>query len=297
MNGNQPSAATGGDEAVDPDFTQSAVTFYFVNPGTMEKVTATVTYTQADGTQSTSVPASAVFMINGPSGNLLPQAMMLTTTDANGNSNGIQVYENGELQPRFGPRGTSDPNNLAKGPIYGIVFTSNAGTPSGANSNFTWVQIITAVGRQSLTYAGSTPLSPFNPSAGLDGTYPYVDYFNSANSDSDTPFGSLASGWGERDYQFDATMYLMWDPGIGDPGCHPASATRNLGIVTQTASTCTSIPIPLGSVRWTWSGCAINTLQQQPANETTWILSCGKNQLFDPQPIGFPSWSTTVNPL
>jgi hypothetical protein len=293
MNGNQPSAATGGDEAVDPDFTQSAVTFYFVNPGTMEKVTATVTYTQADGTQSTSVPASAVFMINGPSGNLLPQATMLTTTDANGNSNGVQVIEtvnNGAVITTTGVTDPNDPNSPTIGPHFGIVFNTSAMTPAGANSAFTWVQILNNVDNRGLVYAGGQPIPQSNFPSGLDRSYPY---FNIAtNSTRDTPgSGTLLSGWGERTRDFDATMYLMWDPGTGPANCHTAS-TSNDGSFTQIASNCTSIPIPLGSVRWAWSGCAINTLQQ--SSGTTWVRSCGKNHLFEPQAAGFPTWSRSV---
>ena len=91
---------------------------------------------------------------------------------------------------------------------------------------------------------------------GLDGTYPYGA--SNPTGTNDTPKISLPVIYGEGAQTFVATMYLMWDPALGNPNCPPAqdAAAGNV----QTAITCTSIPIPVGSVQWSWAGCAMNTL-------------------------------------
>ena len=125
------------------------------------------------------------------------------------------------------------------------------------------------------------------PSSGIDRTYPFFNI--TFTSTHDTPGAILPSDWGERDRQFDATMYLMWDPGTGPADCHTASTDPDTRV--QTSSNCTSIPIPLGSVEWKWNTCGINTLSVQPGG-TTWLKNCAKNRLFQAQAAnGFPTWS------
>ncbi len=102
-NGGQPSAVNGGNEASDPDFTQSAVTFYFVNPGTTEKVSVTVTYTQDDGSQSTPVTSSAIFSIGGPTGNLLLTPNMITGTGSSDAGVGGLIARCGPIARRRDP--------------------------------------------------------------------------------------------------------------------------------------------------------------------------------------------------
>lgn len=145
--GTQPSASAGGEEAADPDFTQIAVTFYFVNPGTTEKVTVKVTYLQDDGSQSAATTASAIFTINGPTGNLLPNAF------AQSNETGTSLSN---------PQGSPAVLSMTRSPLkagVGVFINDNAqpvanggqcppnvGAPPAAGcGQFIWVQILNSV--------------------------------------------------------------------------------------------------------------------------------------------------------
>lgn len=152
--------------------------------------------------------------------------------------------------------GVPDPQNAPN--TVGIYFSEDAQPPQGTNQSFTWIQIIQTT--QS-TYINTTGVfnQPTTPGQGLDGTYPYASQgsFNTV----DTPNSGLPANYGEGARNFTATMYVMSDPGF-PAGCTPASTSPTT--YKSTASTCTqSIPIPLGSVQWHWSGCAINPLVQQ----------------------------------
>ena len=62
------------------------------------------------------------------------------------------------------------------------------------------------------------------------------------------PGAGLPDNYGEGWETFTATMYLMWDPALPS-GCTPAKTVQNSdGTFMSTASTCTSIPIPLSVV-------------------------------------------------
>ncbi len=141
---------------------------------------------------------------------------------------------------------------------------------------------------------------------GLDTTFPYVG--DDDNNTADRPADQLGDNEGEDWRTFTATMFAMWDPGL-PAGCQPAYAdlTRNpdnsyTGV--STPSTCTqSIPIPLSSVTYHWSGCAINTLANltEPDQSTsTWSKStsngCPIQTLGTPGPTSqFPTWTTLGN--
>ncbi len=131
------------------------------------------------------------------------------------------------------------------------------------------------------------------PFAGLDGTYPYSA--DTATVTYDSPYSPLPPSYGEVARVFDATMYLMWDPAL-PTGCTPATTSID-GNYTQSASTCTSTPIPLGSAQWKWSGCAINALIPQ-ANGTTYFRSCGVDLVYAAQPAAeYPTWEVPVMPI
>jgi hypothetical protein len=227
--------------------------------------------------------ASVTFNILGPSGNLLLQPNMKT------DGSGVQVLLDGsspKLSTTGIPVGTKQ---------VGITFTSSASLPSGVNQSFTWVQVLTSVQRQYVTTAGpyATPTG-----TGLDLAFPYANA--SPTTTNDKPAAFLPSIYGEGWESFSATMYLMWDPGL-PTGCHPASTDPNT--LQSTPSDCTSIPIPLSSVNYHWSGCAINTLVSQ-SNGTTWTLStvngCPVDTLGTPQisdtASGFPVWTNVYAP-
>ena len=173
----------------------------------------------------------------------------------------------------------------------GITFKSNATAPSGYNQTFTWIQIIGGVQNKYLNSNGPYS-SPSSPESGIDNSYPYANA--SSTSTNDTPSAGLPSMYGEGWESFTATMFLMWDPALPS-GCTPASTDPRT--LQSTASTCASIPIPLSSVTWHWSGCAINTLANQ-ANGTTWSLSttngCPVQTLGTSQSAGFPEWTSQV---
>jgi hypothetical protein len=155
------------------------------------------------------------------------------------------------------------------------------------------------------------PLPPFAPAGQLkyEANKKFIDagavldcdpYGTARNFFTPRPFENiLLSRFGEQWETFSATMYLLWDPGLPST-CTPASTDPNLH---STKSTCTSIPVPLSSVTWHWSGCAINTLAHQ-SNGTNWTLStlngCPVDTLGTVQlsnsVSGFPIWTSVANP-
>ena len=265
--------------------------FYFLVPGAPETVTVAASYRMADG--STSAPVSSApqsFSIQGPTVNL--KANMPT------NGSGVQVYSYSG-QEWFGIWGVS---GKPTDPTTGIYFQGNAtGFPGGTDGLISWVQIISNQQAKSLASSGDVP-EPTK--AGLDTTFPYDRDDNSA----DRPADELLAGYGDDWRTFTATMYAMWDPGLPS-GCLPAyqTLTRNPdGSYTGASipSECTqSIPIPLSSVTYHWSGCAINTLanQTEPDGSTsTWSKStsngCPVQTLGTPGPTNqFPTWTTLGN--
>ncbi len=83
------------------------------------------------------------------------------------------------------------------------------------------------------------PPPPTPPGTGLDTGYPY----STGTSTQDSPTISLdSSKYVTESRSFSADMYFLWDP-VLPSNCSP-------GI------TCTSIPVPLGSVNWGFSGSA-----------------------------------------
>jgi hypothetical protein len=276
--GTQPSASAGGSEAADPSLNQNSLTFYWVNPGDNGE-TVTYTYTLNNG-QSASATAS--FNIGGPTGNLLPNAFVQTDDTATA-----------LISPLNNPATLTMMNAPGK-PNVGIWFNDNAtlptknGTPVGV---FIWVQFLNSVNYSQLGPTGYTP--PTNLTAGLDGIYPYPSL--STTTTSDTPSRSdLLAGLGEVGEAFDATMYVLWDPAL-PAGCAPASTNTTKPPYTSSASTCTSIPIPLASVHWTWSACAINQLTAPAAGHLppapSWVEHCGPGHANAAVPSGYPEWN------
>ena len=281
--GSMPSAAGGGSEAADPDLTQGGIQFYFVNPGTTETATLHWTLTNGDPNGNSS---SADFNIQGPTGNLLLTATMPT------DGSGVQVLNNAN-GAALSTTGVALGNTQV-----GITFQANASLPADHNQSFTWVQLINPLQRQYINSNGPYS-SPATPSSGIDMSYPITNA--SATTTNDTPSAQLPPNYGEAWETFTATTFLMWDPGIppaGQSSCNIASTTQTMvngyPTFTSTPSTCSSIPIPLSSVTWHWSGCTINALSNQ-TNGTTWFRSlsngCPVETLSAPQPAEFPQWT------
>jgi len=171
-------------------------------------------------------------------------------------------------------------------PTLGIWFTDNA---TIANGNFIWVQILKSVTYAQLVSAGFTFPIPPNASNQLDGIYPYP---STIGITSDAPGRPLYSGFGEAAEAFDATMYVLWDPAIppaGQPTCATASVDTSTVPYTSHASTCSSIPVPLGSVEWKWSACVINS---GAGASPSWFSSCGPGYASLAAANGYPQWNT-----
>ena len=159
----------------------------------------------------------------------------------------------------------------------GVVFTADAMTPADNPGAFIWVQLVDGDQRKELDANGSFDC-PSQPEHGLDKAYPYASGTRYTN---DSPHIPLApSGDAEFRRTFKATMFLMWDPSLPS-GCSTATQEHE--------STCSSIPVPLGSGSWSYSGCAINTLENQK-NGTSWMLHCGQAKALLAQSSVFPEW-------
>jgi hypothetical protein len=270
--GGQPSAAAGGSEAADPDLGQSGIKFYFRNFGIRETVAYHWTLSNGDaaGNEST-----ADFNIQGPTGNILPNAFLQTNDTAT-------VLDPATLAMKMS-------NSPAK-PGVGIWINDLATLPRG---NFIWVQII-----NSTTYSQIPPtdpnlgyIPPSNLGLGVDGIYPYPPLAPFGAADSPGR-GDLFSFVGEVGEAFDATMYVLWDPALPD-GCTSATTDTSTTPYTSKASTCTSTPVPLASVQWKWSACAINGLTATNGVITaSWFVNCGPGKTYPPTASEYPEWNS-----
>ena len=279
LSGTASPGANGGKLQSLPPLTSTSsapysLTFYWADSGNPRPIT--YSYTLSNGNSNS---ASVTFNVVGLTGNLLFQPNMLT------DGSGVQVLiasGTPALSTTGIPVGTKQ---------VGITFTSNATPPAGYNQSFTWVQLLSAIQNQYVNVNGPFA-DPASPESGVDNTYPYANA--SPTTTNDTPKAGLPSIYGEGWETFTATMYLMWILALPS-GCTPASTDPHT--LVSTPSTCTSIPVPLSSVTWHWSGCAINTLVNQ-TNGTTWILNtsngCPVQTLGNPQTAVFPEWTHQV---
>jgi hypothetical protein len=252
--------------------------FYWVDQGNSRQFTFTYTLCCGGGSKS----ARVTFNVDGPTG------VKVT------GPNGATVGNN---QPPMAPAnvvkiqnlgvsyaaielgtGQNDPNT------YGIVLQASAThlpNGAGANSTYVWVQLISndhilqrlrATGGTQSCVPNGFVTAPNTPE--LDGAYPHMTGFYMDDSPI-TPLADDTSNlqkFAELAQNFAASTYLMWDPAL-PTGCLPASVTIQ-GV--STPSQCQSIPIPLGSVQWSWCGDAIDTLDSSKGdNATTWKLWCG----------------------
>jgi hypothetical protein len=232
-----------------PVNTNSSYTFYWIDAANGRNMT--YQYTMSGGGSSASGPvATATFNVAGAS-----VSNMSTPTG----SVGIFV----------GPA-------LGFGPI-GITFSPTLTTPSGDSGQFRWAQLITN-DTQTLTTTGGTVKTcvdvtqPTTTSGtGLDTAYPYA----TGTSTQDSPSMGLSSASYTKEARaFSASMYLLWDPAL-PAGCTPGSS-------------CTSIPVPLGSVSWGFSGTATYS-------GGNWSLSTSSKTTPAWSPgTSYPSWSDYV---
>jgi len=166
--------------------------------------------------------------------------------------------------------------SLAYGPI-GIEFNPMRTTPQGDSGQFEWVQLISNDTLTFTTVSGTNETcvnvtQPSTPSGtGLDTEYPYAK--GTSTQDSPT-IGLVSSQYQKEGRSFSAQMYLMWDPAL------PAGCSEG--------TNCTSIPVPLGSVAWGWSGTAAYaggswTLTSSGASTPSWNPGSS-----------YPTWSDYV---
>jgi len=264
-----------GEELANPSMTTAVIgPFYWVVPDNLE--TMTYNYCVDNGTPCPTSYA-ATFDASGPTGNLLPTAHV--TTDATGTA--ITNPQNGSafLQMTNAPQ----PN-----PGAGIWFQENANISRG---NFIWIQKLDSVIYNVLAVTGNN--NPFlNANDQLDGIYPYPGQGANGLLASDGPGVPLYSFFGEASKWFDATLYVLWDPAIpptGQPNCATAWVDTSTTPYTAHASTCASIPVPLASVTWGWSACAINT---GAGASPSWTLNCGQAYADPPTASDYPQWNS-----
>jgi hypothetical protein len=281
--------------------------FYFVVPGTYD---FTFTYDLNNGTSPQS--ATVEYIVTGPAnaappiGASCPGGIEACALFQVPGSPKIQIFAPGQI-------GNTVPVLDAGNPLVAggsaLNLQISATPPEGIAGAFQWVQMITAR-NQEFKNSNNTQCSNCLVSNELDNVYPYPGQFSAANVVVDNPSTNLVFANNtlyEVNDNFQATMYLMWDPSLSadgsqSSGCAAATVytSPNETAVTSKAGSCSgSIPIPLATFTWGYCGTAINTLNPEP---NTWILSCPANGVPDVTPSyapatgagSYPQWSAVV---
>jgi len=161
--------------------------------------------------------------------------------------------------------GNPDPPNPP-----GIQFTASA-KPSPSDAGvFQWVQLINEDIVTESSKVGKITCRGVSGGE-LDGSYPYPNENNTTTTDSpDVPLGAPSARLISLERTFAATMYLMWKSSIPS-----------------------SIPVPLGSIYWTFT--AIVTISPSTQQWTVSPNSSWSASAFDPS-VDYPNW-TKWNPL
>ena len=271
--------------------------FYWVEAGGTGSVTRTVNYhyTIAGQPQQT-VPAT--FQVTAPT-----QLAVQAPTGLVNIASSSPVNKAGPQMVYGGQQGSA-------GIIFRPALTAPQG-PYGSQSELVWVQIRSGKNATNVISSGNQycRMLPFvppqsggpsngDPSPALDTSFPYLTNptgDQNATIVNDNPYNAFTASIGETKSGESFVMYLMWDPALPDK-CKPWGVADNITSNTQ----CTSIPVPLGAVSWSYACDAINTLVPQPApNGTTWVANC-----ISPQQPGnatfvpgnaFPAWTHTAS--
>ena len=233
-----------------------ALTFYWVTPGQQIEVSLTATIF------GTTLTKYAYFNVTAPSPNEptvdLPTGGQLSVRDL-GDCSGS----------------TPGPNMIfgnITGPFPGCTYRGSAGitftrpTTSSPAGSFFFVQLVTG---DLVVYnrTGGQMNCPASNTPGLDANYPYQGGTN--NTVTDAPFNPLLSTYATSTRNFAATMYLMWQ-----------------------SNTTGSIPVPMGSVAWGFSGLST----KQP--DGSWVITSGNGsaQPFAPASgvNSIPQWTGLV---
>jgi hypothetical protein len=135
----------------------------------------------------------------------------------------------------------------------------------------------------------------------LDNIFPYssgIASTSQARITGDSPYTPFTKfpDTAEISQSFDATMYLMWDPAIRTDGqnCTPATVT-DVGVPSP--STCDSIPVPLGYVKWIYSGDAVDTLYSPLGDNGTTVHLLGSQRSANSfvSDSKYPEWDGVVS--
>lgn len=222
--------------------TEACLTFYWVDQAASRTITFSYTLSSGHGSSAT-----VNFRVDGPTG-----AAITTTTDTTRIVQSNMVGRGAVLG--MGPNGN---------PV-GILFRASASLPMGNQGQISWIHLLRTYNQHYLDGTGGYACG-LKQSPALDVVLPYNSYQTGGiphDTSEDSPsvnLDLLPNGvvGGEVSAWFQATMYLMWEP-TAAPAC--------------TGSACT-IQVPLSKVDWSWTGDAVNTLQAQPDNGTTWKLT------------------------
>jgi hypothetical protein len=205
-----------------------STTFYWILAGSYQ-----VTFTLNYGSSQTAT-ATASFNISAPSpATPTVSNSVLITVDT---LTGCAANPGGQFLV-FGNLSGAAPGCGNPGGTPGISFAPpTTQTPAGS---FSFVQLINS---DTTTYSRTGATLTCSFSSGLDTQYPYP--VNNVGNATDAPEAPLPSTYTTASRSFSATMYLMWQSG---------------------STTFASIPIPIGSVAWQFSGSAT-----EPQQNSTW---------------------------
>jgi hypothetical protein len=248
-------------------------TFYWLYLGTGLNVTYTYCATDPNANQiCTSPQAKATFKATGPT------ASLSTTRDfGRGTIDYLKVCNQKAKEAHMFYGDLNYLPGKCSGKYEGTPgITLTASGASGGN--YVFVQVIKS---DTLTWNGPTPYSCGPYEVVLDQAYPFPGVNADAPSVAyDGPGMSLPSKYTQGQRDFDATMYLLWQP-------------------DQLSSTATaSIPVPIGHQEWHF---AATTDQKQPIGKGKWTKpdttahgdegGYQASQATDNDLYGYPYWS------
>ncbi len=267
------------------------ITFYWVYPQTSSQF---VTYTccLSNGACLPN-PVHVSFTVDGPT------SVSMTATAGSPEAT-FRTFATGTW-PALAFGDPVDPD-VPAGMLFRASVTSPQIDPTGGLlavqlvSRDSWFEL-TSDGVSTIQYAVSPSNPPVLDVTADDLNYPYEDTGSNILKTSDSPDIRAEDDEGELQRNFSATMFLMWDP-VLPSGCFPATS--------QSATQCSSIPVPLGYISWQFSGAMTNTLNTQSSpnsdgapNNTTWIVNscggCNSPLTFYPSQAsqnnyGYPTW-------
>jgi hypothetical protein len=250
--------STGGKVQPLPNSNAASFTFYWTAAGNPLSVSYSYTMTNGSGSV-TSSPVTANFNIAGPTNVTVFTCGGTVTGPCSSNGPLGKVVINNGPQLQFG--------NVTTNTNVGIQFSASATAPSGSTNTFQWVQIITA---DTMQLTGCAVLN-CHPQV-MGGSIPGLDteyLYGTGVSVNDNPSIGLSPIYTEVSRNFAATMYVMWSSGLTN-----------------------SIPVPLGSVSWGFSGDA--TLSNVSKNQ--WTLkpgAAGNNSPFQSS-TSYAQWTAWV---